>query len=120
MQKNLPRSVLMTITKAFVRPDLDYGDVSYDEVSSETWICSALSRAIRRLSGETLYQEIGLEFLYRCRCYKNFCLFYQIFKENKLVYLINLIATKYLNYNARNTDRSTLFHTKLNLTFIVI
>ena len=35
MRKILPRPVLMTIYKAFVRPHLDYGDVIYDEAYSE-------------------------------------------------------------------------------------
>ena len=42
------------------------------------------------------------------------CLFYQIFKGNKPVYLFNLIPTKNSNYNTRNTDKITLFHTKFN------
>ena len=31
LQKTLPRPVLMTMYKAFVRPPLDYGDIIYDE-----------------------------------------------------------------------------------------
>ena len=30
LQKTLPRPVLMTKYKAFVRPHLDYGDIIYD------------------------------------------------------------------------------------------
>ena len=37
LQKSLPRSVLMTMYKAFVRPHLDYGDIIYDEVYNETF-----------------------------------------------------------------------------------
>ena len=42
------------------------------------------------------------------------CLFYKTFKENKPVYFFNLIPTKNSNYNTRNTDKITLFHTKHN------
>ena len=35
MQKILPRQVLMTIYKAFVRPHLDYDDIIYDKAYSE-------------------------------------------------------------------------------------
>ena len=35
LQKILPRPVLMTIYKAFVRSHLDYGDVIYDEAYNE-------------------------------------------------------------------------------------
>ena len=52
--------------------------------------------------------------LQRHRWYRKLCLFYKIFKENKAVYLLNLIPTKNLNYNTRNTDKITLFHTKYN------
>ena len=37
LQKSLPRSVLMTMYKAFVRPHLDYGDIIYDEGYNETF-----------------------------------------------------------------------------------
>ena len=36
LQNILPRLVLMTIYKAFVRPYLDYGDIIYDEAYNET------------------------------------------------------------------------------------
>ena len=35
LQKTLPRPVLLTIYKAFVRRDLDYGDIIYDEAYNE-------------------------------------------------------------------------------------
>ena len=60
------------------------------------------------------YQELGLESLKRRRWYRKLCLFYMNFKENKPVYLFNLIPTKRSNYNTRNTDTITLFHTKHN------
>ena len=59
----------MTIYKAFVRPNLDYGDVIYDETYNKTFhqklesirynACLALSGAIRGSSRE----ELGLESL---------------------------------------------------------
>ena len=73
LQKNLPRPVLMTMYKAFVRPYLDYGDINYDEVYNETFhqklesiqynSCLALSGAIRGSSREKRYHELGLESL---------------------------------------------------------
>ena len=60
----------MTIYKAFARPHLDYGDVIYDEACNKTFhrkpvsiqydACLALSRAIKTLSREKLYQEFWL------------------------------------------------------------
>ena len=124
LQKTLPRPVLMTIYKTFVRPYLDYGAIIYDQAYNETFhqklvsirynACLALSGAIRGSSREKPYHELGLESLKRRRWYRKICLFYKIFKENKPVYLFNLIPTKSSNYNTRNTDNITLFHTKHN------
>ena len=90
--------------KAFVRPHLDYGDMIYDKAYNETFhqklesvqynACLALSGAIRGSSREKLYHELGSESLQRRRWYWKLCLFYNIFKENKPVYLFNLIPKK--------------------------
>ena len=37
LQKALPRPVIMTMYKAFVRPHLNYGDMIYDEAYNETF-----------------------------------------------------------------------------------
>ena len=110
--------------KAFVRPHLHYGDIIYDEAYNETfhqklesiqyYACLALSGAIRGSSKEKLYHELGLESLQCRRWYRKLCLFYKIFKENKPVYLFSLIPSKNSNYNIRNTNKITPFHTKHN------
>ena len=107
-----------------MRPHLDYGDIIYDEAYNETFhqklesiqynACLALPGAIRGSSREKLYLELGLESLQCRRWYSKLCLFYKIFKENKPVYLFNLIPSKIWNYNTRNTDKITPFHTKRN------
>ena len=91
----LPRPALMTMYKACVRPNLDYGDVIYDEAYNETFhqkleyiqynACLAPSGAIRGSSREKLYQELGLESLQRRRWYRKLSLFYKFFKGNKPV-----------------------------------
>ena len=124
LQKTLPRPVLLTMYKAFVRPHLDYGAIIYDEAYNETFhkklesiqynAYLALSGAIRGSSRQKLYHELGWESLQCQRWYRKLCLFYKIFKENKPVYLFNLIPSKNSNYNTRNTDKITPFHTKHN------
>ena len=124
LQKTLPRPALMTMYKAFVRPHLDYGDQIYDEAYNESFhqklesiqynACLVLSGAIRGSSREKLYHELGLESLQCRRWYWKLCLYYKIFKENKPVYLSNLIPTKKSNYSTRNTDKITPFHPKHN------
>ena len=69
----LPRSALITIYKAFVRPYLDYGDILYDQAYNMSFhhklesiqynACLAITGAIRGTTKETLYQELGLESL---------------------------------------------------------
>ena len=104
LQKTLLRLVLITVYKALVRPHLDYGDMMFDEANNKTFHqkfesiqyngCLALSGAIRGSSREKRYHKLGLESLHNCHCYRKLHLFYKIFKENKHVYLLNLIATK--------------------------
>ena len=67
----LPRAALVTIFKTFVRPDLDYGGVLYDEAFNSVFqnklesiqhnACLAITGSIRGTSRQTLYQELGLE-----------------------------------------------------------
>ena len=116
------------LNQAFVRPHLDYGDIIYDEAYNETFhqklesiqynACLALSGAIRGSSIEnfTMNQvwhpsnvDVGK---------RNFAYFIRFSKENKPVYLLNLIPTKNSSYNTRNTDKITAFHTKHNFLYI--
>ena len=69
LQNLLPRSALITLYKAFVRPHLDYGDNLYDQARNESFhlklesmqynACLAIAGAIRGSSREKLYQELG-------------------------------------------------------------
>ena len=106
----------MTMYKAFVRLHLRYGDIIYDEAYNETFhqklesiqcnTCLAPLGAIGGSSREKIYHELGLESLQCGRRYIKLCLFHKIFKENKPVYLFNLIPSKKSNYNTRNTDNT--------------
>ena len=70
MNLSLPRTSLLTISKSFVRPHLDYGDVIYDQPSNSSLsdqiesvpykAVLAIIGAIRGTSQEKLYQELGL------------------------------------------------------------
>ena len=83
LQKTLPRQVLMTMYKDFVRAYVDYGDIIYDEVYNETFhqklesiqynACLALSGTIRGLSREKLYNKLGLKSLQRQHWYRKLC-----------------------------------------------
>ena len=78
----LPIKALVTIYKAFIRPHLDYGNVLYDQAFNNVFhskiesiqynACLAITRAIRGMLREIIYQELGLETLQLRRWYKNF------------------------------------------------
>ena len=71
--QNLPRITLITIYKAFVRPHLNYGDISCDQAFNSSFhdrvesvqynACLVITGAIMGISKEKLYQELGLESL---------------------------------------------------------
>ena len=73
LQNLLPRTALITIYKAFLRPHLDYGDILYDQPfnlpfhqkleSVQERACLAITGAMRGTSREKIYQELGLESL---------------------------------------------------------
>ena len=76
-QNLLPRTALVTLYKAFVRPHLDYVDIIYDQAHNASFhqkleslqysACLAITGAIRGSSRERLYQELGFECLQQRR-----------------------------------------------------
>lgn len=82
---------------------LDYGDLIFDEAYNKIFYqkleyiqynaCLALLGAIREIS-EKNYKELSLESLYCWLWYKKLCLFYNILKDKKPVFLFNLITIK--------------------------
>ena len=73
----MPRGLLLTIYKSFIRPHLDYGDVIYDQHYNNSFhsklesiqynAALAKTGAISDSSWEILYQELGLESLQQHR-----------------------------------------------------
>ena len=84
LQTILPRKSLLTIYKLFIRPQLDYADVIYDQPSNASFskkiesvqynAALAITGAIKDSSCEKLYQEFGLEYLYQRRWARRLCL----------------------------------------------
>ena len=100
----LPRSALVTIYKAFVRPYLDCGDIFYDQAYNMSFhdklesmqynACLAITGAIRGNCKEKLYQELGLESLQLRRWCRKLGMFYKIYKNKSPQYLFKLIPEK--------------------------
>ena len=101
LQNLLPRTVLIKIYKAFVRPHLDYDDILYVQAFNLSFQqklepiqyrpCLAITDAIRGTFREKIYQELRLELLQSRRWYRKLAMFYKIYVNNSPFYLINLI-----------------------------
>ena len=101
LQTILPRNSLLTIYKSFKRPLLDYADVIYDQPSNASFAkkiesvqynaALAITGAIKGSSREKLYQELGLEYLYRRRWARRFCLLYKVFSTGQPSYIYDLL-----------------------------
>ena len=95
----LPHHSLVTLYKVFIRPHLDYADIIYGKPNNMN-ICNkieslqynaalAITGAIRGLSKEKLFQELGFEYLSSRRWLRKLCLFYKIV-VNKLPIFITM------------------------------
>ena len=61
---NLPRNALLTLYKSFIRPHLDYSDISYDKQSNKNfqnkkekvqyWACFAITGTVQGTSIEKI------------------------------------------------------------------
>ena len=122
LNNTLPRLPLLTIFKSFIRPHLDYGDVTFDQAytasfhqkieSVEYNSALAITGAIRGTSKEKLYNELGLESLEKRRRYRKLCCFYKIFRNQSPEYLFNIIPTSVRPYNTRNANNILQFKVK--------
>ena len=112
LQNILPRGPLLTIYKSFIMPNLDYGDVIYDQhynnsfhqkLESILYVAAlAITGAIRGSSREKLYQELGLESLKQRRWFRKLCYFFKITKNQSPKYLSDKIPTTRTAYRTRN------------------
>ena len=95
----LPRSSLLTVYKCFIRPHLDYGDVTYDQPNlsylsqKDQYIAAlAITGAYRGTSKEKLYHEFGFESLEDRRWLRRLCYLYKIVIFKHPAYLCDLIS----------------------------
>ena len=120
----LPRSTLITIYKAFIRPYLDYGDILYDQAYNMSFhhklesiqynACLAITGGIRGTSKEKLYQELSLESLQLRRWYRKLGTFYKIYINKSPQYLFKLIPEKAHAYATRIVDNIPCFKIRNN------
>ena len=124
LQNLLPRTALITLYKAFVRPHLDYGDIIYDQVHNASFhqkleslqynVCLAITGAIRGSYKEKLNQELGFESLQQRHWYRKLLSFYKVFKNESPRYLFNIIPISNPAYSTRNNVNIPLFKNNHN------
>ena len=84
----LPRNALLTIYKAFIRPNIDYCEFIYDQPHNESFCNNleklqynaalAITDAIKGASKLKIYEELGFESLKFRRWMRRLCGFYKI------------------------------------------
>ena len=114
LQNLLPRTTLIKIYKAFVRPHLDYDDILYHQAFSLSFqqklesiqysAYFAITGAIPGTSRQEIYQELGLESLQSRHWYRKLAMFYKIYKNKSHFYLFNWIPEKTSSHATRNVD----------------
>ena len=123
-QPILPRSSLLTIYKTFIRSQLYFVDVIYDQPCNSSFheklesiqcnACLTITGAIRGTSSEKLYQELGLESLKSRRWFRKLCHFYKILNEKSPSYLFDLIPNLNKVRESRLSNNIPAIHTRQN------
>ena len=113
-QQKLQNTFPDYLYKSFIRPHLDYGDITYDQTYNASFqqkaesiqynIAVASTSAIRRASKEKLFEELGLESLQHGQWYRKLCCFYKMLKDQSPKYLFNIIPTLNRQYPTRNAN----------------
>ena len=123
-QNFLPRKLLLTIQKPFIRPLLDYGDIIYDQTYNTSFYqrlgslqynaALAITGAIRGTSKEKLYNKLGLESLQNRQWYRKLSFLYKIIANQSPSYLFKMIPRKNTSYPTRRSDNIPLLGRKDN------
>ena len=122
LRDTLPKTLLITIFKSFVRPHLDYGDIIYDRAyntslqqnieSIQYNPALAIRGAVRGISREKLYQELGFESHQQRRWYRKLCSLFKIIKNQSPSYLFQLVPSPNFRYFSRNSENISQLRTK--------
>ena len=101
-QQSLPRQSLITIYKSFILPHLDYGVAVYNQTFSESFhknlectqynVAIAITRAMRGLPSEKLFQELRLKSLISTLWLRKLRLLYKIMSASWKISIVSFSA----------------------------
>ena len=115
---------MLTIYKSFIRPQLDYGDIIYDQTYNASFhqklellqynacLAITITGAIRSTSTEKLYEELRLESLQLRRWFRKLSFFYKLFNSEHPNYPFKLIPLRSSNYVTRIIHNIPLLKTR--------
>ena len=124
-QSILSRTCLLKNYKSFARPQLDYGDILYDQTFNESFherirsIQYHGAIAIIGTSSKKLYPVLSLESLRSGRWLRKLCLFHKIYKNASPSYLHNLIPDRVEFYSARSSQINNISNIKIRSNFFI-
>ena len=98
LQPILSHRRLLINYRSFIRPHLDYSDVTYDQDSNASYSNKielvqydvALTGAIKGSSRDKLYQELGLEYFQQRKRIRRLCLLYRFLSAEQTSHIHNL------------------------------
>ena len=121
LQNLLPRTALITIYRAFVRPHLNYGDILYNQDLNLSFQQKLKVHSVQNMFGNNwrntgyLQREDLPKAMVRITSvttvYRKLAMFYKIYMKKSPFYLFNLIAEKKHSYAMRNVDCIPLIKT---------
>ena len=121
-QQVLPSPFLINIYKAFIRPhvifDQTFDNTFHQKLESIQYNTTlAITGAVRGISKEKLYQELGFKSLQRRRSFRKLSYFYKIIENESPSYLYHLIPKPLTSYPSRNSENLPQIKTISKNTF---
>ena len=109
---NFNQSTLLTLHKTFIRYQLGYADIIYNQIYNSSFhdklesisynACLEIAGVKRGNSTEKLDQEVGVGSLKSRSCFRNLCYFNLIFIEKCPLYLFDLATNLNRVHNTRH------------------
>ena len=96
--------------KTFIRSQLDYPDVIYDQQQDISGTITGKTEAIKGTSPEKLYQELELESRKSRRWFRKLCHFYKILNKKSPSYLADLIPNLDRVHDTRHISNILAVH----------